>query len=76
MILNLITGTLDGAIEVFEVIGGKNLGCLRSKGKCKKLELSYGSKDLAVLFESYQGSKQEIKIYDLSSILSQLKGTE
>ena len=39
----LITGTLDGAIEIFEVDGGKNLGCLRSKRKCRKIELSYGN---------------------------------
>eukprot|EP00825_Cyclidium_porcatum_P044870 TRINITY_DN668_c0_g2_i2.p1 TRINITY_DN668_c0_g2~~TRINITY_DN668_c0_g2_i2.p1 ORF type:complete len:350 (-),score=55.70 TRINITY_DN668_c0_g2_i2:347-1396(-) len=61
----LITGTQIGYIHIFEVKTGKLLKKIEDeKVKIKFLELSYGSKDLLLLLESYdQNFTNQIYVY-------------
>ena len=66
----LISGTLDGAIEVFEINGGKNLGCLRSKRKCKKIEFCYGNAEICVVKKKKKNYKNTHYYYYFPSFSS------
>jgi len=63
------TGSLDGVLEIFKVQNGELLGRMRKSSKCKCLELSYGDKELVVLYESFQGGHAEISIYETKNII-------
>lgn len=39
----LISGTLNGFIDLFEIEGGKKIGTVYRKGKVRCLEYSYGN---------------------------------
>lgn len=70
----LITGSLEGTLQVFEVDGGKSIGFYKRKLKCKYLELSQGNEFLVVLFEGYDSNAtNEIGIYKFKDFVDVLK---
>jgi translation initiation factor 3 subunit I len=70
----LVTGSLQGAIEIWEVDGGKQVHQIQTKGKIKYVEFSMGDKQILILYESFKGN-QKLFVFNFTDLL-QAKGGE
>jgi len=74
----LVVGTLVGALEFFNVEGGKHLGRMSFEAKILSVEFSYGDNQLLVLLDWYSKDKSgsnTILIFDFNKIVKQIKSS-
>lgn len=65
----VVTSSLNGTLEFWEVETGKLIGALKKYAKSKYVEFSLGDKYIIVVFEMYGSGENEVKIYEFKKLL-------
>lgn len=65
----MISASLTGSLEFWEVLTGKLIGTLKRNAKSKYVELSLGDQYIVVVYEMYGTSENEVKIFDFKKLL-------
>ena len=68
----MVSASLNGTIEFWEVATGKLYGSLKKYAKSKYVEFSLGNQYLVVVFEMYGSGENEVKIYDFKKLIEEL----
>ena len=67
----MVSASLNGTIEFWEVETGKLIGALKRQAKAKYIEFSLGDQFMVVVYEMYATGENEVKIYEVKKILDE-----
>ena len=67
----MVSASLTGTIEVWDVESGKLVGAVKKNAKSKYIEFSLGDQYMVVVFEMYSTMDNEVRIYDFKKVLAE-----
>jgi len=67
----VVSASMTGTIEFWEVETGKLVGALKKNAKSKYIEFSLGDQYLVVVFEMYATMENEVKIYEVKKVFEE-----